>query len=438
MRRLLVLVCLLLAWPVIAQDGDFQPGEPVTGVINDETPRVTRTFRGEAGRTIYITLVTQEFAGELRLLGPEGTSLAQVEENILNTSLIGPLRLPSDGEYTIVATRPEWEDAGGEFMLVGGPVETIMLQPGEPVEGHLDHPGAAVFFAFEGEADDVVHYFTEGEGLGIAIRTPTGDELVSDGHYNSPGRLLNLLPESGRYRGVVQTVAPEGTPFILGVEPIQTQPLQSGEPVSGTLQEHRWPVFTFESAAGKLWQLSASGDTDEGQFFLEIHRPDAPDYYGSPLAQDCCRGPGGTPRIDPFTAPEDGTYYVVLGYDDYVPETNTEVAYELALASSTLVSLAPGNAVTGSVTPDSGIVTYAYEGTAGEAITVTIQRTGGAGNPGLRILSAEDEVMVFEGRNARVASFEVELPHDGLYLFEISNITYEPNTLDFSLRLDVP
>jgi len=435
---LIALFSLSISGTLAQEDDGLSPGTTRHGTISDDQPTVEFEFQGQQGLTIYATMFATDFdfTPELRLLGPNGVTLEQTDEDMLGTALIGPLTLPADGTYTLVATRPEWEAAGGDFSVTGGSVQMQELQTGVPLEGVLDAPGATTFFTYRGEAEALIGYTTEGEELGVVMLTPGGDAFIYDGHYTSPANPLNFVPESGVYFGMIQTIAEGGTPFRLTVAPVEPEPITAGTPLGGSISDGMAHVFTFDSAAGKLWQLNASfGDAVDGEGWLEIHKPDEPEYYGDALAWDCCSGPGGNPRIEPFIAPADGTYYVAVNFDDY-SDDGEPVAFEVALAPSTLVSLAPGTAVSGIVTPDSGTARYAYRGKSGDVIRVTVRKVSGEGAPGLALFSAEDEVILFSGRSARSATFEIELPLDGMYLFEVSNISYDLNDLEFSLLLE--
>jgi hypothetical protein len=86
----------------------------------------------------------------------------------------------------------------------------------------------------------------------------------------------------------------------------------------------------------------------------------------------------GFPRIEPFIAPEDATYYVVLEFDDYSDDDAVR-DFSVTLAPSSLLSLSPGQPVEAKVTPETGNVVYAYHGKAGEVVRVTLTGKGETG-----------------------------------------------------------
>jgi hypothetical protein len=110
----------------------------------------------------------------------------------------------------------------------------------------------------------------------------------------------------------------------------------------------------------------------------------------------------------------------------------------LTLAPDTLLQLAPNTPFTGAITAATGDQTYHYEGSAGETLRVTIERTSETGALGVRLLSAEDEVFVFYERSTRRAVFEVTLPLDGRYRFVLQNLAYDDGAVEYAILLETP
>jgi hypothetical protein len=108
----------------------------------------------------------------------------------------------------------------------------------------------------------------------------------------------------------------------------------------------------------------------------------------------------------------------------------------VTLSPSSLLRLTPGTQFTGVVSPDTGNQIYLYEGTAGERLALTLERTSKDGALGLQIVSSEDEVAVFYGRNADSLQIEITLPLNGRYQFTVSNVAYDESAMEYAIQLD--
>jgi hypothetical protein len=433
---LLVVLCLSIP-TALAQDSapaTLTYGQVSIGQINDDSPTAAFTFEGRQADTIYISVFDSSFSVTLRLTGPTGVPMENSEDNMLVDTLIGPITLPADGTYTVTVERPEWESEGGNFQLLADIAEVVQLEPGATLDGELGQ-GEVRFFTTNLTAGNIISYTLNATNVGIRLMSPGGDTFLYEGYYDDLSGLFNYAPESGSYFGMIQTIEPGGTAFTLHLGVVKSEPLTPGTSVSGSIGDGEQLVFTFDSAAEKLWHASVTTDpVDDGQANLEIHKPDMEYYYGGSLAWDCCSGPNDSPRIDPFSAPEDGTYYVVFTYTNW--DEGGTVDYTLTLTPSTLVSLAPGTSITQTVSPESGNVTLAYNGTEGEAVRVTLRVLSGEGRPGIEVMSPDDDVLSFSGYETRAASFEFEITVTGLYLFEIRNMNYDDSEMEFSLTLE--
>ncbi len=435
-----VFITLLLVVTIVqGQDAvALTYGEPASGTVSDDSVEATFTFEGTAGETIFVSsfVVNFDFAPMIFVLRPDGALLQQLEDSIDGLLVLGPLTLPADGVYTVIVTRPDWETSGGEVSVLVNIAETTELTTDTAVEGRLPTAGSVTFFTLAAEEGDVFNFAATGTGLGIFLFSPRGDGIIFDGFFDDPGGFMRYVPSTGVYSGFMVTLSDGGTNYSLILDAVEAIPVQSGAPFSGTVRASEPVVFAFDSDADKSWRIEVTlNDEGQGQGTITIYKPDNPQFGSAAIAGDCCSGANGNPRIDPFIVPEDGTYYILLEYDDFTGE-DTEVSYEINIFSGTLVSLAPGVPVSGTIEPDTGTLIYVYNGTAGERVQVTFTRTSSTGHVFLRMRSSQDDVATYLGRGADSMTFEVELPLDDLYTFEVINVDYEPSSMDFTLQLD--
>lgn len=357
----------------------------------------------------------------------DGNEIAQPDE-IDGLSLIWP-RIYS-GEVFLRAGRQDWIDEGGEMTLLVQAVDMQSLTPGEPVSSILVSSNHLDFYTIDASADQLISYGATCDECTVSLFQPDGENFDSEGSYEDPGVYLAQLPLAGTYTLMLSAHHPNMA-YEVTVNFVEPQPLASGEATSATIGMQ--PVyFSFESPAGKAWDISTDlpnvGDRELRVLYLADGR--AP--WEAVVAFDQGSGPDGNARVAPFVAPQDGTYYVLAFYYDY-SDVDTPTEGTILLQPASLLSLAPGMELQGAITPDSGPVTYLYEGTAGEVINLTLERLSGEAGLSLDVIGPEDEVVRMGGLNAIRFQPTLVLPVGGTYRITVSAVTYEQPAITYSL-----
>lgn len=107
-----------------------------------------------------------------------------------------------------------------------------------------------------------------------------------------------------------------------------------------------------------------------------------------------------------------------------------------------VLSIAYGDTVTGTIDDETPRVAYSFSGSAGDIISISLNRESGDLDPYLKLLDANDVVLIENddasnttGRDSLIANFE--LPADGTYTIIATRFQEELGTLvgDFSLTL---
>lgn len=398
-----------------------------------DTPRsMNFSFEGKAGERVYFAVTTpnQGLILELRLFGPSGVFVGEDSDEFLTQ--VGPFSLPEDGTYT--ASLFNREGTGEAYILVDHLLSTP-IEAGNPIEGRLAQPGQMQAFTFEAEEKAILSYFLSALSAGISFIAPDGTAVIENGFYDDPGDRLTTLAAAGTYTLLIQTLALEGSDYTLNLRMIDPIPLASDETLSGAARESAPPVFQFESRAGKTWQLNTLISEEGGGKDLYIFEVDHFQTWEKIMAVDYGSGPNGNPRLEPFVAPVDGIYYVVLNFDNF-DNDDDEFTYEISLAPSSIRFLSPGTSISGSTGQESGVMVQLYQGKAGERLQISLRRDSDVGSLSMGVYSPEDEVAILGGRNVINAVFEVELPVDGVYRFEVRNADYAPTTLDFTILVE--
>jgi hypothetical protein len=144
-----IILLLMVALPVIAQEDDLPLGEPVTGTLEGGTEEDTYTFTATAGDTIIAEVrATEEFSD---LLSPyiiiqdaAGTVIAESSPfAFLSAQVIA--RIETDGRYslTVTSSPDDANNTSGDYVLrVSLPTP---ITPGTPVSGSATGIDAAYY-----------------------------------------------------------------------------------------------------------------------------------------------------------------------------------------------------------------------------------------------------------------------------------------------------
>lgn len=442
MRKLFIFCVLLIflipIFPLHAQDAiEIAIGESVTVNLSSSATTQSYAFEATAGDVLYIATVEFEVPTEIRVFGPGGGILAE-SISTPSGSLVESLNIESDGRYIMAVSRPSWSQEEGEVFLIVDhrQFEAITLEDNEFAhEGYLPGIAALHQFSVTFNAGDLIHVRLYASSSNFTLVSPSG-QPYNTGFYDDSSIGLMQMKESGEYKAYVQTAYNEGVEYSLSIDLVEADPITSNTPIKTVVGDTFPRVFTFDAVAGKMWDISADVPLD-GSRYLQVFRFENRELWESEVARDDGTGPGRQARIRPFIAPEDGTYYIVLWYDDEDSDYNEHEA-TINVSPSTLISIAPGSELRGESNSETGMVQYHYAGTAGQKIHLTFTRLSEAGGLALTLVSSEDEVFTFSGRNATSAAFDIELPLDDNYQFFIRNVSYDSTSnLQFSLLLEL-
>ena len=308
------------------------------------------TFTGSAGENVEITMGSQRGDTYLQLLDPDGNVIAENDDSgySLNSSL--DTDLPSDGEYTIVATSFGEQDtfeyelslnvsAGGE-----GGADLRSIQPGQTRDSELDESDPQAGFlrgyyepvTFDGESGQSVTIdMSSGQGdTYLMLYGPDGNRIAQNDDYDGlNSRIEATLEEDGEYTIIATSFDDEATfDYELSLstgEPAEAVDLRSisyGETANGSIdsadpesQSYRgnYEPVTFEGSSGDNVTIEMTSDDDT---YLILLGPD-----GTIVAENDDYE-GLDSRIE-TSLPSDGTYTIVA--TSYSSEATFD--YELTL-----------------------------------------------------------------------------------------------------------
>lgn len=469
LMRLLILACALFALPLViaAQEGEtITYDQVVTGSITEDISQVPFTLAGTAGDIITITMTSPQTNGPrldsfLELRGPDGEVLASDDDGAGNlNSRIGPFTLPTTGNYTIIATRfmRETGTSTGDFELVVSIAEVLQLTPGETITVELNQAEDNVALFYGADGTEVLEINAQRTGAGapftIGARTDDGRFINQAfiGMDQDSGALTPLIfNEAGTYIIDIRTepnygpdgqiIPMEGAMTItLNTRAIETLPLESGTPVTGSLDDDNGvDYYAFESSTSSNSRLVLE-QTGASAVEFQVFGPEGFAYNGG--VTEFSNTPGMV-VIDPLTVNAAGRQLVIVRrFNPQGPSVQGMIAdYQLTLTSSETPVLESGVVQEGVFGDDPNVYeeVYRYIGTAGERIRVTITGIGDEYAPGLFIQGPSAtapgpggpggpgfNMNVNTNQPNTAFTYEVTLPTDGEYVFRVNNGFFNP------------
>lgn len=426
---LFVTMALFTVQLAVAQGDTITIGATIQGEITATQPTVSYTFDGREGDVIYFYIspaqINQQFYGRLF----DANSNLLIETGAF--PFINNFVLPATQTYTLLIGNGNNETGAFSVLVDFYQPQSISLDT--TASGSLSSSAHLGFYTLDVTAGTLFRYSTTGTSLGVSVLDPNGELLVFTGTYDSPLLMLGQFTQTGQHLVIISTDIPAGLDYGIFLELVEPTPLVAGTSVTGSRQIGDPPVFSFQSPAGKAWELNAimPQDGDRRMFIAQL---EGRFFWDVIIAGDVGSGANGNPRIAPFIAPADATYYVWLEFSSYSNASSYD--YEMLLSSTTILSLAPDVELTQSITPETGAQTFIYStATENERVELDIRRISDVGDVWLQVLSPTDEVINFFGRGFNGGTFDMTLPIAGVYRFIVNDISYAPTELQITIRL---
>jgi hypothetical protein len=477
---------LVLTEAAAAPTDIIEYGNVVTGNISDTVFSANYRFTASAGDIITIRMngTSGNLDPLLILRDPGGNEIARGDdggEQVFYNAIISGFAIPTDGVYTIVATRfREVQGATtGAYELrltldgTGGPpiTEGTAINIGDTVTGQINSGTPIVAYTFNGRAGDPVDIrliATSGnlDPL-LIVLGPDGDEVArdDDGGEGRNSLLENFtLPADGTYtilatRFRQETGTSEGgfelalTPPGSGPAPTPTGPVGEGtiiaygDVVTGAINDSTPGVrYVFPGQSGDVVTIELSATSGNLDTLLILLGPD-----GNEIARNDDDGglaSGTDSAIRDLTLPANGRYSIVA--TRFRQEVGLSAgSFELRLISgSAPVIVTPGGGdlsygqtATGEINNDNPQVEFTFAARDGDVVSIRLTATSGNLDPLLILLGPAGAEVARnddggEGRNSFIESFTI--PADGLYTIIATRFRQETGTSEgsFDLQLD--
>lgn len=433
-RTLAVLAVLLMALgalPALAQGAtSISIGEEVIGSLTAARPQAEYTFAGEAGQLVTITLISEDFDSYLTLNDPDGIFLASDDDSAGNlNSRIGPLSLPANGTYTIIAASLSGSATGDYTLTLETPqVETIAY--GDVVEGSLTLDAPAATYYFEAEPGDVVAIRLNSEDFDsyLELRSAAGSFMVSDddggGNLNS---LIGPLTLEGGGTYIITARSLGGTStgkYTLSFTQAELAPLTFDTPVDAELAAGEALYFAFDAESGQVVDIVVdSGNTIDST--LTVRGPE-----GYQVAYNDDSSAGIDPQVLATVLNSTGTY-IVMVQGRYEDESGP---LTVTLSGVQLPSLDDGpQRVRLSDKQSSARLTFS--GAAGDSVRLTFTLDSGSTLPSYVDIRQGDFSLVYiSGERLGELSLVLNLDADGNVVLDINDYSYSVKIVSVTLE----
>ena len=341
-------------------------GDSVYNTITDSTPQVYYSFQAARGDVISVRM--QRASGDLdpaiQLVNSQSQIINQNDDapGTLDAAINGYI-VRESGVYVIIASR-FGEAAGrskGSFVLtlasgaesgLGRSVDLAFpLLPGVAVQGAIADKNDVQFYSFTGKKDDVVSVRMNRIGgeldAYLVLLDPTRREISNDDDSGGGQNALIssfVLPVDGTYtilatrfdRTQGTTVGPYEIQMDVSGNAFQNVAnvprLEVGAVVNGAITATApQAVYVFVGREGENLTIAMNkvdGNLDARLIVLNADQ--------KPISSDDDSGGGQNARIDPFTVPTTGIYYLVATrYGGDKGDANTTGTFTLSLTEKT-------------------------------------------------------------------------------------------------------
>jgi len=427
-------------------------GQVVTGQINNNAPLQTYSF--EARRCDFLSLRARATSGNLDLvltvLDDTGAAIFTRDDSDGSTDVrFEPLSVPRSGRYSIVIGRFGYglgTTSGGFELFIerigNGSANFCAMRYGDAITNSVDGNQPELWYSFSASRGDIVNLRMRATspGLdGVLTVTDAGGFVLYTSDDQPDGSIdpfINglLIPQDGDYFVKVERYADTSGNFVLTLEeaansgignsPLAAIPIRPNSTVEGTITNqiparyYRLDARQNDVISLRMERIGSNLDT-----FLAITDADGTELITN---DDIELGVIQNSRIDNFLIPATGTYYIVATRYER-DEGITTGDYRLILDSddnpfedipTDVLRIAYGDTVTGTVDDVTPEIRYAFWGTEGETITVSMLRTNGNLDPLLRLLGTSGTTIVTDddggnGNNAQIT--EYTLANSGIH-----------------------
>ena len=473
---LLLLTAVFMIIPAQAQDTpadqtSLDYGAHITGEISPKQDRSVYYFDGLRGEVVAISVTATkgDLDPILTLIDANGRVIAQRDDgNGTRDVKIPALTIPQSLRYYVIVGRfgMSLGSTTGTFMLnierIGVSGESgSALRYGDSVINNISNMSPQIYYSFQAKQGDIIDVTMQRNSGNLdpylqVVNSSSkviaeSDDMSGSGSLDAGVKSL-VINETGTYIIVAtrygETAGTSTGRYILTVAEADNSGLGNayetavalkvndtaeGEITDTNVQKY----YTFEAKKDDLISVQMNRISGSVDAFLAIA-----DQNLQELVSDDDGGGGQNAKIDGFRVPEDGKYYIIATRADRQTGSTTG-KFKLAFQSlgnafdgvpEGTQRISYGTTITGRLDGTTPEIQFAFFGTKGDAITISLNRGDGDLDPTLYLLDSNQTVIKQDddsggGQNARITRFV--LPQSGAYYIKatrFSGTDGNPNT----------
>jgi uncharacterized protein YfaP (DUF2135 family) len=361
---------------IVASAGTIAAGDVLNGTIVNAQPYVAYAFEAEGG-LLYaagVEAVSGSLDTYISIVDSTGNILADNDDLAvgITDSQIGNVLIQNTGTYYLIVSRYGKGFGATEGDYVVSLSATDINLP-DDFNANIIPGSLQIILVWNTNAD-----------LQLLVRDPAGDAVFDDvTSIRSGGSIVAF--------GNRNCVVAEGAPYSYVYWPTDIAPRPGSYEV-------------------EVWYQNECGDTTPVSFTLLVL------FNGAPVANFA-----STPLLNerfltsfdilPDNTASVGPGGIIRGADDL--PWRDELAQALPIAA--------GAPATGSITPDNKFDLYAFDGSAGDVVNISLNNTSGTLDPTLyligpsgTLIGSNDDAVAGENTNSLLAN--LTLPEDGRYI----------------------
>lgn len=465
-----------LTKPVYAQDTpDAQTsliyGAQITGEITRTQTRSVYYFDGLRGEVVAIGLTATKGNLDpiLTVIDANGRIITQQDDGdgSRNVNILA-LTIPQSLRYYVIVGRfgMSLGSTTGSYKLsierIGVSGESgSALRYGDSVINSINAMAPQVYYSFQANQGDILDITMQRNSGNLdpylQVVNSNARVIAESDDMNGSGSLdagiKNLvIQESGTYVIIAtrygETAGTSSGRYILTLAEADNSGLGNAfetaiditvnETAEGEITADKpLKYYRFNARKDDLIGVQMNRTSGSVDAFLAIADPNLQE-----LVSDDDGGGGQNAKIDNFRIPEDGTYYIIATRADRDAGTTTG-KYKLSFQSlgnafdgvpEGTQRISYGTTITGRIDELTPTVQFAFFGTKGDAITISLNRGDGDLDPTLYLLDSNQTIIKQDddsggGQNARITRFI--LPNSGAYYIKaarFSGTDGNPNT----------
>ena len=400
-------------------------GQAYTGSITNVNPKDAYIFDGVGGQSVEfaMTATTGSLDTLLILLGPSGARVADNDDfEAGNTNSFIATTLPSDGEYTLLATRYGQVIGGteGNYTLTLSTVSEVVGTNGDTDTTDTTDTTTTtttVTSAPQGSIEISLTWATQAD-LQLLVRDPSGASVYDDFPTIASGGILDA-DRVGNQGCVSPTTAPESYIY--------------------------WPVNRTPPSGAyevEVWYQNDCSDARPVTFDLRI------EINGQLLG-----APGATSTVTTTATTTGNRYMISFTYDEDSGtvalgdggffDMSTPNSLDYAAQLGTAQELTIDVPINGRIDLNQRFVVYRFEGRTGNRLSIQMTAQPGSTldtalfllDPNGVPLASNDDILPGENTNSQIS--EIALEFDGTYFIIATHygLQYGVTTGDFQLSV---